>query len=187
MLGPIKKLALAAVFTVPTVAFAQDTATESTEAPSDLVTGQPVAPEVVSETFGDWTVNCQQLDDGERCQMQQLLLNNEQTPAVEVNLFPVAGQPQVFAGGTIVAPLGTLLTGQLTISVDGALGKSYPFAFCLRDGCVSRVGLTEEDVTGLKKGAAAEVTLAHMSAPGRPIKLKMSLTGFTKAFERMSQ
>ncbi|MFY0595779.1 MAG: invasion associated locus B family protein [Cognatishimia sp.] len=187
MLGPIKKLALAAVFTVPTVAFAQDTATDTTEAPSDLATGQPVAPEVVSETFGDWTVNCQQLPEGERCQMQQLLLNSQETPAVEVNLFPVTGQSQVFAGGTIIAPLGTLLPAQLTISIDGALGKAYPFAFCLPDGCVSRVGLTKEDVTGLKKGAEAEVTLAHMSAPGQPINIKMSLSGFTKAFERMSQ
>lgn len=191
MLGPIKSIALAAALVVPAMASAQDQAPaesgETTAVPSDLSTGQPAAPQIVSETFGDWTVNCQQLGENELCQMQQLLLNAEQTPAVEVNIFPVQAESQVFAGGTIVVPLGTLLTANLTVSVDNAIGRVYPFAFCLPEGCVARVGFTEEDISGFKKGAAATVRLADMRAPGQPIDLKMSLSGFTAAFDRLSQ
>lgn len=184
MLDTFKKLALATAFVLPTATFAQDQA----PAPAtDLAQGQPVAPEVTTETFGDWTVNCQEVDGQERCEMNQLLLNADNSPAIEVSLFRVAGQPQVFAGGTVVAPLGTLLTSQLTIAIDDALGKRYPFAFCLPDGCVSRVGLTEEDVNGYKKGAAATVSLSSVRAPDQVFNFNMSLTGFTAAFDRLPQ
>lgn len=184
MLDTIKKLALATVVAIPTATLAQ----EQAPAPAtDLAQGQPVAPEVTSETFGDWTVNCQEIEGQERCEMTQVLLNADNSPAIEVNLFRVSGQPQVFAGGTVVAPLGTLLTSQLTISIDGDLGKRYPFAFCLPDGCVSRVGLTEEDVSGYKKGGKATVSLASVRAPDQVFNFDMSLTGFTAAFDHLPQ
>ncbi|UZD92105.1 invasion associated locus B family protein [Cognatishimia activa] len=191
MLDTLKTFALAAAIAVPTATFAQDEAPATqAEAPApatDLATGQPVVPEVKSETFGDWKVNCQELDGQERCEMTQLLLNDDGSPAIEVSLFRVSNQSQVFAGGTIVAPLGTLLTSQLTISIDGALGKRYPFAFCLPDGCVARVGLTEEDVNGYKKGGKAAVALASVRAPDQVFNFDMSLTGFTAAFDRLPQ
>lgn len=180
MLDTFKTLAVTALIALPTAGFAQDQ-TPST----DLAPGQPVAPEVTTETFGDWTVNCQEADGQERCEMKQLLLNADNTPAIEVSLFRVAGQPQVFAGGTVVAPLGTLLTSQLTISIDSALGKRYPFAFCLPDGCISRVGLTEDDVNDYKKGSKATVSLSSVQAPDQVFNFDMSLTGFTAAFERL--
>lgn len=183
MLDTFKKIAWAAALMLPTTALAQDQA----PATSDLATGQPVAPEITSETFGDWTVNCQQLDAGERCQMFQLLRDAQNNPVVEVNLFRVKDQPQVFAGGSIVAPLETLLTPQLTISVDDGLGKRYPFAFCAPNGCVSRVGLTEADVNEYKRGAKATVTIVPAAAPDKTVALNMSLTGFTAAFDRLPE
>lgn len=186
MLNTLKTLALAALVAAPSAALAQEQTQEETPAPAtDLVQGQPVEPEITSETFGDWTVNCQQLEAQERCEMTQLLLNADDTPAIEVSLFRVQDQPQVYAGGTVVAPLGTLLSSQLTISIDGGLGKRYPFAFCLPDGCISRVGLTEEDVAAYKKGGKATISLGSFQAPNQVFTFDMSLTGFTAAFDRL--
>lgn len=198
MLKTIQTFAIVAAFAAPTFVLAQDQApatdeqapatTEeqtTSEAPSDLATGQPVEPQVTSEAFGDWTVNCQQLGEQERCQMYQLLRDSQNNPVVEVNLFKVEGQPQVFAGGTVIAPLETLLTPQLTISIDGALGKRYPFAFCMQNGCVSRIGLTEDDVNSYKRGNEASVTIVPVQAPDQTVTVKMSLTGFTAAFDRL--
>lgn len=182
MLNTFKNLLLASIVAIPTAAVAQ----EEAQAPAtDLAPGQPVAPEITTEVFGDWTVKCQELNEQERCEMTQVLLNADNSPAIEVSLFRVNDQPQVFAGGTIVAPLGTLLTSQLTISIDGGLGKRYPFAFCLPDGCVSRVGLTEEDVTNYKKGGKAAVSLVSFRAADQVFAFDMSLTGFTAAFDRL--
>ena len=197
MLKTIQTFAIAAAFAAPTYVLAQDqapttteeqTTTEApanTEAPSDLATGQPVEPQVTSETFGDWTVNCQQLGEQERCQMYQLLRDSQINPVVEVNLFRVQGQPQVFAGGTIVAPLETLLTPQLTIGIDQGLGKRYPFAFCLPNGCVSRIGLTEEDLASYKRGNSATVTIVPAQAPGQNSAQNMSRTGSRTAGDRL--
>ena len=183
MLDTLKKLLCATALILPAATFAQDDAPATT----DLSTGEPVVPEVISETFGDWTVNCQELDGIERCQMNQLLRDQEGNPVIEVNLFRVADQPQVFAGGSVVAPLETLLTQQLTISIDGAQGKRYPFAFCVTSGCVSRVGLTEEDVNTYKRGASATLSIVPALAPDQIVALNMSLTGFTAAFDRLPE
>jgi len=193
MLDTIKTLAVATALLVPATGFAQEAQTDEQPQASeatDLSTGtavQPPEPEVTTETFGDWTVNCQVVGEAERCQMYQLLRDQDNNPVVEVNLFRVAGQPEVFAGGTFVAPLETLLGPQLTIAVDDGLGKRYPFAFCLPNGCVSRIGLTEADVNGYKRGGKATVTIVPAVAPDRVVAVDMSLTGFTKAFDRLPQ
>lgn len=197
MLDTLKTIAVATALLVPATGIAQEAqpesqAEEQPQAPAatDLATGtdvKPAEPEVISEAFGDWTVNCQQIGEAERCQMYQLLRDQDDNPVVEVNLFRVSDQPQVFAGGTVVVPLETLLTPQLTIAVDEALGKRYPFAFCLPNGCVSRIGLTEEDVAGYKRGSKATVSIVPAAAPDRTVTLNMSLTGFTKAFDRLPE
>lgn len=187
MLVHFKKLVFAMILIAPSAALSQDQAEANENAASDLAQGQPVQPEIVTETFGDWTVNCQSVSEAERCEMSQLLLNQDNTPAVEVSLFRIQQEGQVFAGGTVVAPLGTLLTSSLTIAVDDALGKTYPFSYCLPDGCVSRIGLSVEDIEDYKKGSVATFTLRHVQNPNLPIDLTMSLAGFTKAFDRLPQ
>ncbi|SHG29361.1 invasion associated locus B family protein [Cognatishimia maritima] len=183
MINKIKNHLAAAIIALPTAILAQ----EQAPATGDLAQGQPVVPEITSETFGDWTVNCQALETGERCQMYQLLKNQDGDAVIEVNLFRVVDQPAVFAGGSIVAPLETLLPPQLTIAIDDGAGKRYPFAFCLVKGCVSRVGLTEEDVNAYKRGAKASVAIVPAVAPDQVVVVDMSLTGFTAAFDRISQ
>ena len=183
MINKIKKHLAAALFALPTAILAQ----EQVPATSDLAQGQPVAPEITSETFGEWTVNCQVLEAGERCQMYQLLKNEAGDAVIEVNLFRVEDQPQVFAGGSIVAPLETLLPTQLTIAIDDGAGKRYPFAFCVVKGCVSRVGLTEDDVNAYKRGGKGSISIVPAAAPDQIVVVDMSLTGFTAAFDRISQ
>ncbi len=167
-------------------AFAQDAepAVDPTLSTGEDLKAPAAEPEVRTEVFGDWTVNCQDVDGTENCQMYQLLKNGE-FPIVEVNLFNVDNGSQVFAGGSIVVPLDTLLTAQLTIAVDDDLAKRYPYAFCTQTGCVSRVGLTEADITAYKKGNAATVSIVPVAAPDQKVEVAMSLKGFTKAFDAL--
>ena len=46
-----------------------------------------------------------------------------------------------------------------------------------------RLGLLEEDVDALKKGASSELSITHISDPDASINLDVSLKGFTAAFE----
>ncbi|EBA11032.1 invasion associated locus B family protein [Roseobacter sp. CCS2] len=184
-------LFIVAMLGQPTVTLAQET-TEDTEAPAatdDLALGQPVGPQVgepyVRDEFGDWALRCIKAEDGvpDPCNLYQLLSNADGVAVAEFNLFPLPeGQQRAAAGATIVVPLETLLTQQLTIAVDGQNARRYPFTFCNRAGCVARLGFTQEEVDELKRGNAATIRLVPAAAPDEEVVLNVSLTGFTAGF-----
>ena len=87
------------------------------------------------------------------------------------------------AGVVVVVPLETLLTEQLTLSIDGGEARRYAFNFCNRAGCVARFGLTDEQVALLKRGASGVLTIVPAAVPDQQINLTMSLIGFTAGFD----
>ena len=142
--------------------------------------GQPY----IREEFGDWALRCLATSEGpDPCQLYQLLSDGDGNAVAEVSLFPLPDGGRAAAGATIVAPLETLLTEQLTLSVDGANTRKYPFTFCNPAGCVARIGLTGGDIDLFKRGAAAQVTLVPAAAPDQRIDLELSLIGFTAGFD----
>ncbi|MEM9436534.1 MAG: invasion associated locus B family protein [Pseudomonadota bacterium] len=151
-----------------------------------LVDGRQVGEEYVKETFGDWAHRCVTTANGEDpCQTYQLLLDGEGNSVAEISIIPLAPGGNAAAGGTIVTPLETLLTRAVTLQVDAGPQRRYPFTFCARSGCISRVGFTDEDLSALKAGAAATLTIVPAGAPTSPVELNVSLTGFTAAFDAM--
>jgi invasion protein IalB len=145
--------------------------------------GPEVGQVFVKEEFGSWQQRCVKTEDGERgCQLYQLLLDGNGNSVAEVSMFAVAGDARAEGGATIMTPLETLLTRQLTISVDGAPGKRYPFTFCNRSGCVARVGFTGDDLAAFRRGNLARITLFSITAPESPVTLEISLEGFTAGF-----
>jgi invasion protein IalB len=86
-----------------------------------------------------------------------------------------------------VVPLETLLTEQLTISVDGAQPKRYPFTWCAPLGCIARVGFTQAEIDGFKKGAKATILIVPAGAPNERVNLDLSLKGFTAGFDAVSK
>ncbi|MEO1639798.1 MAG: invasion associated locus B family protein [Pseudomonadota bacterium] len=168
---------------------AEETTEDAAETPSDLVLGEPVGPQVgepyIRETFGDWALRCIKAPEGQNdpCNLYQLLINDEGVSVAEFNIFPLPEGGQAAAGATIVVPLETLLTQQLTIAVDGVNARRYPFTFCNRAGCVARVGFTQAEVDEFKRGAVATVRLVPAAAPDEEVVLDVSLSGFTAGIE----
>ena len=156
---------------------------QQTTGDQGLSLGQAAAPQVTQEVIGDWTLNCRSNGTQESCEMFQLLTQDDGAPAVAVTLFPVAGQGQAVAGANMIVPLETLLTAQLSIAVDENLPRVYPFAFCNPNGCLSRVGLTQEELDAYKGGSVATISIVPAAQPDRLVQVEMSLKGFTKAFD----
>jgi len=156
---------------------------DNAEAPSidQLAVGQPY----VRDQSGDWLFRCLKSPEGEvdPCQLYQLLNDENGNSVAEISMFPLPGSNRAAAGATIVAPLETLLTQQLTLSVDGSAARRYPFTFCNTTGCVARVGFTEEEVAQFKRGNAATITMVPAAAPDEKVELTVSLTGFTAGFD----
>ncbi len=140
----------------------------------------------VDEVFGDWERKCVNNPDGEDpCQAYQLLKDASGTPTAEISLLRLPEGDQATAGATIVVPLETLLTQQLTIAVDGGATKRYPFRFCINIGCFAQIGLTSEEVAAFKRGVKATVTIVPASAPNQKVVLPVSLTGFTAVYDSL--
>ncbi|MEM8537272.1 MAG: invasion associated locus B family protein, partial [Pseudomonadota bacterium] len=150
---------------------------------------EPVGPRIgepyIREEFGDWALRCIRAEDGQPdpCNLYQLLLNDEGVAVAEFTLFPLPEGGRAAAGANIVVPLETLLTQQLTLAVDGANARRYPFTFCNRGGCVARIGLTADEVEEFKRGATATVRLVPAAAPTEEVVLDVSLSGFTAGFD----
>jgi len=159
--------------------------------PAAFSTGQEVGgvgQTYTRETFGDWQLNCIRTEDGsDPCQLYQLLKDANGNPVAEVNLTALKPGGEAVAGATIIAPLETLLTQGLAITVDGGKEKKYPFTFCAAIGCISRVGFTAEEVEIFKKGAKATVTVVPVAAADQKVNADISLTGFTAGFEAVQK
>ncbi|WP_342071133.1 invasion associated locus B family protein [Yoonia algicola] len=189
----LKSALLAALLSHAGVAMAQDTAEQTeTTAEDDLALGEPLGPQVGEpyerEVFGDWSLRCIKAEEGDDpCNLYQLLSNEDGVAVSEFNLFPLAEGQRVAAGATVVVPLETLLTQQLTIAVDGANARRYPFTFCNRAGCVARIGFTQAEVDEFKRGSTATVRLVPAQVPDAEVVLDVSLTGFTAGFNALSQ
>ncbi|MEL6838280.1 MAG: invasion associated locus B family protein [Pseudomonadota bacterium] len=176
------------------VATAQET-TDATEddaaagAPADLSLGEPIGPQIgqpyVLQEFGDWEMRCVKAPEGQSdpCNLYQLLENDEGVAVAEFNLFRLPPGARAAAGATIVVPLETLLTQQLTLAVDGANARRYPFTFCNAAGCVARLGFTEAEVQQFRRGNVATIRLVPAADPSTEVVLDVSLTGFTAGFE----
>ncbi|PSL19432.1 invasion associated locus B family protein [Shimia abyssi] len=151
----------------------------------------PAAPaaaptqEATSEIIGDWDLQCAAAGPEPRpCRMYQLLRDQSGNAVIEVTLFKLKDPAgEAVAGATIVVPLETLLTGQLTMAVDGTNATKYPFSFCNQVGCFARIGLSQADVDAMKKGNAATLSVIPAIAPDQLVSATMSLSGFTKAFD----
>ena len=134
-----------------------------------------------------WEQRCEKTEDGkDQCQLFQLLKDAEGNAVAEFSIFALPAGGPAAAGATVVAPLETLLTEALTIAIDTAPAKIYPFTFCTVEGCVARVGFTAEEVEQFKKGAKATVTLVPAAAPEKQVNLDISLKGFTAGYEAIA-
>jgi len=161
----------------------QDQLSLGEDASIDPELGKPYTSEVI----GAWEMRCiKTTDETDPCQLYQLLDDGQGNPVSEVSLFrlPAGGKAQ--AGATIVVPLETALTSQLTIAVDGGKARRYPFAFCNPVGCYVRLGLTAQDIAAFKKGNQAVVTIVPALAPDQKVILTLSLDGFTAGYSKVS-
>jgi len=195
----ISKLGLAlSAFMLAAPVMAQDT-TEGAAGGNDVVTpsgaaldmGETVSERApgsvyVDEVFDDWSRRCVFNPDGEdSCHLYQLLKDGEGNPTAEFSIMKLPDGLQAAAGATVVVPLQTLLTQQLTIKIDSASPKRYPFKFCTQTGCLAQIGLTNGEIVSFKKGAKAMIAIVPAGAPDQVVGLELSLKGFTAGYESL--
>lgn len=168
--------------------------TPATPAPADAATDLPlgapadaadgIGATYTAETFGDWQMQCVRTEDGnDPCQIYQILKDDKGGSVADISMFALPAGQKAAAGATIVTPLETLLTQQVTLQVDATPAKVYPFTFCNKTGCFARVGFTQAEIDAFKKGNKAVLTVVPAVAPDQKVVTTMSLSGFTAAYD----
>ncbi|MDT0683728.1 invasion associated locus B family protein [Roseicyclus sp. F158] len=156
--------------------------------PAASVEGAALGQTYILEASGDWEVHCVNTQlDADPCVLHQLLQDGAGNSVATIEIVSIPGGQQAVAGATIVTPLETLLTQQVTLSVDSGQARRYPFTFCVPAGCVSRVGFTEAEVNSFRRGAAANLRIVPASAPDQEVNLNVSLSGFTDGFSMVRE
>lgn len=203
-------LTIAVACTFGITAQAQDTTTQppatdtSTDTPvTDTATNEeefPVASQepqpgqlYLNAEHGPWELRCfkapKDAEEGskEACHLFQKLSDDKGNEAgiVEIQRLP-KGQ-KAAAGVTFTSPLGSLLTAGVVLRIDSGKATAYQYLFCDEVGCTSRFGLTQAQVTSMRKGANGKITIGSISAPKKPINLKVSLNGFTAAWKSLER
>lgn len=139
--------------------------------------------------FEAWEQKCVRTESGvDPCQLYMLLKDQDGNSVAEFTMFnlPKGSEGPAVAGATFIAPLETLLTAGMTLQIDDAKGKLYPFTFCAPIGCVARIGFTAEEITAMKAGANAKITIVPFVAPDEKVELSISLKGFTAGYDAVT-
>ena len=168
-------------------------ATVSSQEASGLSLGKPLenirqpGDLYLAGNKGDWTIRCITETNGkpDKCEIQQLLFLNEDTPIAEISLFKLPAGEIAIAAANVMVPLETLLTNKFRFAFSKELVKEFPYSFCNKNGCLVRMGLLEEDIEAMKRGANSEISITHIANPKSAINLTLSLNGFTAAFETL--
>jgi invasion protein IalB len=207
MLKTFQALALGfSLLALTSAATAQSTDTPAVEppaadpaVPNDLSMGVEPLPGLPSQieaevgatylaaNFDKWEQRCVKTADGaDPCQLYQLLLDKDGNAVAEIFLFDLPAGGKAVAGATFMAPLETLLTANLNITVDTAKTRIYPFAFCTKVGCVARIGFTADELASFKKGIKGVLTIVPAAAPDKSVDLELTLKGFTAGFDAVT-
>ena len=130
---------------------------------------------------GDWTMKCGDLpNSGRLCEMTQVINNpRDGKPVMQAAVVKPPGEQGALL--RFIAPLGIWLRPGLSLSIDGAEGQNMDFAFCLRQGCIAQIRLSEGLVNSLKRGSAGTITLQNIRR--QKLDFKLSLSGFTASFD----
>lgn len=176
---------LAATLTLAQSALAQDATTAADQFPV-ATTAETAATEFTKATHGDWQIRCT-TSTTEHCVLYQLLKDASGTPVVEITMVKLPAGGEAVAGVTAVTPLGTILTNGFAMQVDENPPRQYPYAWCTQNGCFARFGLVADAVAQMKAGSGGIVALFSLSQPQQPIRLALSLSGFTAGYDALPE
>ncbi len=181
-------LAAASLIAAAAPAFAQDQGAPVAPTPAPAEGEDGMGQPYLLELSGDWQIICVRTElEHDPCSMGQDLLDPGGSQVAQLRIIGLAPGGTSAAAINISTPLATLLSRDVTLSVDGGPPRAYGYTYCTEAFCLSSFGLTEEQVNEFRRGSTAEWTIYSIQAPDRPVSLQSSLSGFTAGFQRVSE
>lgn len=136
------------------------------------------------ETYKNWRVRCEEPQDGgqRRCFMfQNLVMKETQRQLLNFAIaFPSDEADEPTA--VVMVPLGVSLPAGLGLQItEDQEPAKVAYQHCIAIGCRAVMPLNDQQIADMKAGTEAQVLFAD--GTGRAVKVPLSLSGFTAAFE----
>ena len=180
-------LGIACIVGLPAVMALAQTTKADKAAPADAAKPPqlPGGASALSETHGDWTVNCQIVGTGKACSLSHQQFNKQNSQrllAIELSTRTAAD-----ATGTLALPFGLALAKGINLEIDDKkLEGTLQFSTCQVVGCLVPVAF-DAKITPLLKAATTLKINAVAADTGQPVSFSISLAGFSGALARTAE
>lgn len=151
-----------------------------------LATAPASAQLAEGQVFGDWVVHCATPPGATHhvCSLNQGVFSKEPRRKLLNVAVAFVGKNRTPSAFFLV-PLRVYLPAGLTLSVPGAQVARIVYDICLPQGCRAPVALTKELIAAMKRAGRGEITVQNERR--KPVKLPLSLKGFTAGYEALSK
>jgi invasion protein IalB len=142
-------------------------------APAAAQQQQPEVPE-------GWFKACSKQEEVDICNVQNITLAETGQMVTGISLIELKGKVnrKVFQ---VSVPSARMVPPGVGLQVDGQKPQKIDYVICFPDRCIAEVPLTDALVTSFKKGT--EMTLTSVNFQNQQNPIKVSLKGFTDAFD----
>jgi invasion protein IalB len=145
-----------------------------------LATGLAPAAAQQPELPKGWFKACTKQEEVDICNVQNIVTASNGQLVTGVSLIELKGKVnrKVFQ---VTVPTGRLVTPGVALQVDTNKAQKVDYVICFPDRCVAEVALSDQLVSSFKRGS--ELTLTSVNFQNQPNPIKVSLQGFTGAYD----
>jgi invasion protein IalB len=152
--------------------------------PGATVGALPNQASAISETYGDWTLNCGTDKGAKFCTLSQAQVNKEGQRAFAVELRT---SKDGSSEGSILMPFGLKLDAGVILRLDDKdIGQGLRFSTCLAQGCLLPVSFPSAGIDAIRNARTFTVGALNMSN-NQLVTFNVSLNGFAVALDRAVQ
>ncbi|KQZ13067.1 MULTISPECIES: invasion associated locus B family protein [unclassified Mesorhizobium] len=127
-----------------------------------------------------WFKACSKQEDVDICNVQNITTAGNGQLVTGISLIDLRGKVnrKVFQ---VTVPTGRLVPPGIGLQIDGGKAQKLDYVICFPDRCVAEVPMTDQLVASFKKGS--DLTLTSINFQNQPNPIKVSLQGFSGAFD----
>lgn len=141
---------------------------------------QPAQPQQAGGLPRGWFKVCAKQEENDICNVQNVVAAETGQLVTGISLIEVKGKVnrKLFQ---VTVPTGRVIPAGVGLQIDGGKTAQIPYAICFQDRCIAEAQLNDDLVGRFKKGS--ELTLTSINFQNKPNPVKVSLSGFTQAFD----
>lgn len=127
-----------------------------------------------------WFKACAKQEDVDICNVQNVITAATGQLVTGISMLELKGKvnKKLFQ---VTVPTGRLVPPGIGLQVDGGKAVKLDYVLCFPDRCIAEGPLTDQIVASFKKGS--ELTLTSVNSQNQQNPIKISLSGFTGAFD----